>query len=87
MPACHETVTWLILNKPIYITKQQVRNGVTFNTPITPQRRRKSVHYFRLSYPVILTALANGNMSSHCFCKLSIKIITQEGSKLQNIFY
>lgn len=24
MPACHETVTWLILNKPIYITKQQV---------------------------------------------------------------
>ncbi|RZC36412.1 Carb anhydrase domain containing protein, partial [Asbolus verrucosus] len=36
MPACHETVTWLILNKPIYITKQQVRSGVTFNTPITP---------------------------------------------------
>lgn len=25
MPACHETVTWVILNKPIYITKQQVR--------------------------------------------------------------
>lgn len=24
MPACHETVTWLIMNKPIYITKQQV---------------------------------------------------------------
>jgi hypothetical protein len=24
MPACHETVTWVILNKPIYITKQQV---------------------------------------------------------------
>ncbi|KAB0798850.1 hypothetical protein PPYR_06730 [Photinus pyralis] len=24
MPACHETVTWLILNKPIYITKQQM---------------------------------------------------------------
>ncbi|XKL66006.1 hypothetical protein PGB90_009426 [Kerria lacca] len=24
MPACHETVTWLILNKPIYITKQQL---------------------------------------------------------------
>lgn len=23
-PACHETVTWIILNKPIYITKQQV---------------------------------------------------------------
>ncbi|KAK6630401.1 hypothetical protein RUM44_005068 [Polyplax serrata] len=23
MPACHETVTWVILNKPIYITKQQ----------------------------------------------------------------
>nr|CAD7427917.1 unnamed protein product [Timema monikensis] len=23
MPACHETVTWIILNKPIYITKQQ----------------------------------------------------------------
>ncbi|KAF0771156.1 carbonic anhydrase-related protein 10 [Aphis craccivora] len=26
VPACHETVTWLILNKPIYITKQQVSN-------------------------------------------------------------
>lgn len=24
-PACHETVTWMVLNKPIYITKQQVR--------------------------------------------------------------
>ncbi|CAG9762234.1 unnamed protein product [Ceutorhynchus assimilis] len=24
MPACYETVTWLILNKPIYITKQQM---------------------------------------------------------------
>ncbi|XP_049861273.1 carbonic anhydrase-related protein 10 [Schistocerca gregaria] len=24
MPACHETVTWIILNKPIYITKQQL---------------------------------------------------------------
>ncbi|ROT71739.1 putative carbonic anhydrase-like protein 2 [Penaeus vannamei] len=24
-PPCHETVTWVVLNKPIYITKQQVR--------------------------------------------------------------
>ncbi|KAK3865278.1 hypothetical protein Pcinc_029106 [Petrolisthes cinctipes] len=24
MPACHETVTWVLLNKPIYITKQQL---------------------------------------------------------------
>ncbi|XP_012279370.1 carbonic anhydrase-related protein 10 [Orussus abietinus] len=24
MPACHETTTWIILNKPIYITKQQI---------------------------------------------------------------
>ncbi|XP_046431865.1 carbonic anhydrase-related protein 10 isoform X1 [Neodiprion virginianus] len=24
MPACHETTTWIILNKPIYITKQQL---------------------------------------------------------------
>ncbi|XP_037790471.1 carbonic anhydrase-related protein 10-like [Penaeus monodon] len=24
MPACHETVTWVISNKPIYITKQQL---------------------------------------------------------------
>ncbi|KAK9508538.1 hypothetical protein O3M35_006076 [Rhynocoris fuscipes] len=24
MPPCHETLTWVILNKPIYITKQQV---------------------------------------------------------------
>ncbi|CAH2233580.1 jg8516 [Pararge aegeria aegeria] len=23
-PACYETVTWIIINKPIYITKQQV---------------------------------------------------------------
>ncbi|XP_052873571.1 carbonic anhydrase-related protein 10 [Anopheles cruzii] len=23
-PACHETVTWLVMNKPIYITKQQL---------------------------------------------------------------
>lgn len=23
-PACHETVTWIVQNKPIYITKQQV---------------------------------------------------------------
>lgn len=23
-PACFETVTWVIINKPIYITKQQV---------------------------------------------------------------
>ena len=29
MPACYETVTWLILNKPIYITKQQVRCACT----------------------------------------------------------
>lgn len=25
MPACHETTSWIILNKPIYITKQQVK--------------------------------------------------------------
>jgi len=24
MPACHETVTWIVINKPIYITKQQL---------------------------------------------------------------
>ncbi|GFU38106.1 carbonic anhydrase-related protein 10 [Nephila pilipes] len=24
MPGCHETVTWLVINKPIYITKQQL---------------------------------------------------------------
>lgn len=24
-PGCHETVTWIVLNKPIYITLQQVR--------------------------------------------------------------
>jgi len=27
-PACHETVTWVVLNKPIYITKQQVSEWV-----------------------------------------------------------
>lgn len=25
MPGCHETVTWIVLNKPIYITKNEVR--------------------------------------------------------------
>lgn len=29
-PACHETVTWVVLNKPIYITKQQVSENVKF---------------------------------------------------------
>lgn len=24
MPGCHETVTWIVLNKPIYITKAEV---------------------------------------------------------------
>lgn len=28
MPACHETTTWIILNKPIYITKQQASIAV-----------------------------------------------------------
>lgn len=23
-PPCHETVTWILVNKPVYITKQQV---------------------------------------------------------------
>lgn len=32
MPACHETTTWIILNKPIYITKQQVREKLSWNT-------------------------------------------------------
>lgn len=29
MPACHETTTWIILNKPIYITKQQASIAAT----------------------------------------------------------
>ncbi|GFY71080.1 carbonic anhydrase-related protein 10 [Trichonephila inaurata madagascariensis] len=24
VPACHESVTWLVINRPIYITKQQL---------------------------------------------------------------
>ncbi|KFM68674.1 Carbonic anhydrase-related protein 10, partial [Stegodyphus mimosarum] len=24
MPGCHETVTWIVLNKPIYITKAEI---------------------------------------------------------------
>ncbi|XP_033333149.1 carbonic anhydrase-related protein B isoform X1 [Megalopta genalis] len=41
MPACHETTTWIILNKPIYITKQQLlalrvlMRGVQ-NDPVAP---------------------------------------------------
>lgn len=31
-PACPETVTWLVLNKPIYITKQQVCFTINSNT-------------------------------------------------------
>ncbi|KAK6619520.1 hypothetical protein RUM43_012277 [Polyplax serrata] len=33
MPACHETVTWVILNKPIYITKQQFVSSHGAETP------------------------------------------------------
>lgn len=29
-PACYETVTWIIINKPIYITKQQVFINITY---------------------------------------------------------
>ncbi|CAG9820040.1 unnamed protein product [Phaedon cochleariae] len=32
MPACHETVTWMILNKPIYITKQQLTPQLAVDT-------------------------------------------------------
>lgn len=28
-PGCHETVTWIVLNKPIYITLQQVSYNIT----------------------------------------------------------
>lgn len=28
-PACHETVTWIIMNRPIYVTKKQVRSIIT----------------------------------------------------------
>lgn len=31
-PACHETVTWVVLNKPIYITKQQVSNKTGYSS-------------------------------------------------------
>lgn len=30
-PACPETVTWIVQNKPIYITKQQVSAVFLFN--------------------------------------------------------
>jgi carbonic anhydrase len=38
MPACHETTTWIILNKPIYITKQQASTAGTrpTATPLPP---------------------------------------------------
>ncbi|XP_034935669.1 carbonic anhydrase-related protein 10 isoform X2 [Chelonus insularis] len=36
MPACHETTTWIILNKPIYITKQQgTKNCPTMHRDIS----------------------------------------------------
>ncbi|GFY32176.1 hypothetical protein TNCV_3556841 [Trichonephila clavipes] len=25
MPGCHETVTWILLNRPIYITKSELK--------------------------------------------------------------
>lgn len=40
MPACHETVTWVILNKPIYITKQQVRDR-NFRLPRAGPRKMR----------------------------------------------
>lgn len=40
-PGCHETVTWIVLNKPIYITKQQVSgNEVTVEKWETPHSKR-----------------------------------------------
>ncbi|XP_034240166.1 carbonic anhydrase-related protein 10-like, partial [Thrips palmi] len=41
MPGCHETVTWIVFNKPIYITKQQLLSlrrlmQGTYKTPKAP---------------------------------------------------
>lgn len=40
-PACHETVTWVVLNKPIYITKQQVSDRLC-----VPAARPISIYIF-----------------------------------------
>lgn len=59
MPACHETTTWIILNKPIYITKQQVGNGsstyLRFVSPLLPRR------LVPLAVPPFLTLLRRWN--------------------------
>ncbi|GBN11992.1 hypothetical protein AVEN_764-1 [Araneus ventricosus] len=39
VPACHESVTWLVVNRPIYITKQQQQEGY-FGTILVMNRGR-----------------------------------------------
>lgn len=43
-PACFETVTWVIINKPIYITKQQVRHFYHYWSYIISSHNRTTSH-------------------------------------------
>lgn len=53
MPACHETTTWIILNKPIYITKQQVREKLSWNTCSSYIRLRVRGLLFLFNFPAL----------------------------------
>jgi Carbonic anhydrase len=47
MPACYETVTWIIFNKPIYITKQQVSGKLLllFMFSFSAQKRINNTYF------------------------------------------
>ncbi|KYN03067.1 Carbonic anhydrase-related protein 10 [Cyphomyrmex costatus] len=52
MPACHETTTWIILNKPIYITKQQASIAGSYKMhahapALERSRARRQLHALR----------------------------------------
>ncbi|PRD30283.1 UNVERIFIED_CONTAM: cah-2 [Trichonephila clavipes] len=40
VPACHESVTWLVINRPIYITKQQPRQILQYLHEYEHSRRK-----------------------------------------------
>ncbi|XP_069999482.1 carbonic anhydrase-related protein 10 [Penaeus vannamei] len=46
-PPCHETVTWVVLNKPIYITKQQLHVLRKLHQGTKASPKAKMVNNFR----------------------------------------
>jgi carbonic anhydrase len=77
MPACHETVTWVILNKPIYITKQQVGPGTLSTIIPSVGRNNERLDSCFTSLPFIISLETNpfhaeifGRKRLHCFLSL-----------------